>query len=197
MIFNAFQVRKIPDSFETISEYFCSYVYPLLEETRVDLRSNLEIISRAPYAEIVSYDKSRRDRSLMYDVQIDEWRNRFNDRGKEPYKTLPGDIFVLVKSRPETIYDLQALAQTWVLASVTKISKDKSEDEVDDNTSSTSFTVQASRDIGEIDDSYSSLFLVFLRNCTTNKRIWNALHMVKNTRIIQGVLQNKLQVSLG
>ncbi|XP_010672055.2 uncharacterized protein LOC104888712 isoform X2 [Beta vulgaris subsp. vulgaris] len=187
------KVRKIPDSFETISEYFCSYVYPLLEETRVDLRSNLEIISRAPYAEIVSYDKSRRDRSLMYDVQIDEWRNRFNDRGKEPYKTLPGDIFVLVKSRPETIYDLQALAQTWVLASVTKISKDKSEDEVDDNTSSTSFTVQASRDIGEIDDSYSSLFLVFLRNCTTNKRIWNALHMVKNTRIIQGVLQNKLQ----
>ncbi|KAL2892258.1 TPR and ankyrin repeat-containing protein 1 [Bienertia sinuspersici] len=190
------QVSKIPDSFDTIPEYLNSYVYPLLEETRADLRSSLEIISRAPYAELVSYDKSRhangkacRDKSFLYDFQIDEWRNRFNDRGKEPYKTLPGDIFVLVKSRPETVYDLCVLAQTWVLASVTRIYKDNSEDDIDDNSSSTFFTVKASRKIGDVDDSYSSLFLVFLMNSTTHKRIWNALHMVKNTRIIQDVIQ--------
>ncbi|KNA11547.1 hypothetical protein SOVF_134110 [Spinacia oleracea] len=182
------QIKQIPDSFDTVGEYFSSFVCPLLEETRADLRSSLEIISRAPYAEIVSYDNSKRD-PLLYDVHIDEWRNRFNDRGKEPYKTLPGDIFVLVKSRPESIYDLQVLAQTWVLASVTKISKNNSEDETDDDSSSTSFKVKASKDIGDMDDSYSSFFLVFLMNSTTHKRVWNALHMFKNVRILQGVLQ--------
>ena len=189
---------QIPDSFETISDYLRSYVYPLLEETRVDLRSSLEILSRAPYAEIVQYHPSGRDQSQhLYDIQVDEWRNRFNDRGKEPYKTLPGDIFVLVKSRPETIYDLQTLAQIWTLASVTKIPQVDSEYEVDDNSSSTSFKVIASKDFDSKDreDDNNSLFLVFLMNSTTNKRIWNALHMSKNTRIIQGVLQMNNAVS--
>ncbi|CAO2835088.1 unnamed protein product [Amaranthus hypochondriacus] len=185
------KVMQIPDSFETISDYFRSYVYPLLEEMRVDLRSSLEILSRAPYAEIVQYHPIRRDQSNMYDIQVDEWRNRFNDRGKEPYKALPGDIYVLVKSRPETIYDLQTLAQIWTLASVTKISKVDREYEVDDTSSSTSFKVIASKEFDSVDreDDNDSLFLVFLMNSTTNKRIWNALHMSKNTIIIQGVLQ--------
>lgn len=188
---------QIPDSFETISDYFRSYVYPLLEEMRVDLRSSLEILSRAPYAEIVQYHPIRRDQSNMYDIQVDEWRNRFNDRGKEPYKALPGDIYVLVKSRPETIYDLQTLAQIWTLASVTKISKVDREYEVDDTSSSTSFKVIASKEFDSVDreDDNDSLFLVFLMNSTTNKRIWNALHMSKNTIIIQGVLQINNAVS--
>uniref|UniRef100_A0A803KZ70 UvrD-like helicase ATP-binding domain-containing protein n=2 Tax=Chenopodium quinoa TaxID=63459 RepID=A0A803KZ70_CHEQI len=185
------KIRQIPDSFQTVMEYFSSFVYPLLEETRFDLRSSLEIISRAPYAEIIFCEKIKRDQ-LLYSVEIDEWRNRYNDRGKEPYKTLPGDIFALVKSRPESIYDLQMLAQTWVLASVTNISKNNNEDEIDDDGSSTSFRVISSRDIEEIDDSFSSHFLVFLMNSTTHKRMWNALQMFKNVRIIQGALQRSI-----
>ncbi|KAH9622535.1 hypothetical protein KSS87_017350 [Heliosperma pusillum] len=172
------QVKRIPESFETLPEYFSSFIYPLLEETRAELCSSLEIISKAPFSQIVSYDKVKSRNSLSYDISISDWKNRF-DRGKAPYKTLPGDVFAIVKYHPETITDVQVVARSWVLASVTKISKEESGDDVDDNNSSTFFKVETSRDIGEGEhnDGYSSLFLIFLMNIITNKRIWDALHM--------------------
>ncbi|XP_074273010.1 uncharacterized protein LOC141596685 [Silene latifolia] len=184
------QVNKIPESFETVTEYFSSFIYPLLEETRADLCSSLEIISRAPYAEVLSYNKIKpRGDSLLYDINVDGWRNKFNDRGKEPYKTLPDDVFALVKFRPETYDDLQMVARTWVLASVTKIPRSYSEDDIDEESSSTIFTVETSKDISVLDDDYTSLFLIFLTNTITYKRIWKALHMHVNLNIIGGVLQ--------
>ncbi|KAL9228934.1 hypothetical protein vseg_004460 [Gypsophila vaccaria] len=183
------QVDKIPESFETVQKYFGSYVYPLLEETRAELCSSLEIISRAPFAEVVSYNKVNPCDSCVYDVNVDSWRNKFNERGKEPYKTLPGDLFALVKFRPETQSDLEVVARTWVLVSATKIPRGPSEDDVDDESSSTFFRVETSKDIGDLDDGYSSLFLIFLMNTITNKRIWNALHTHFNINIIRGVLQ--------
>ncbi|KAK9757967.1 hypothetical protein RND81_01G197400 [Saponaria officinalis] len=183
------QVTKIPESFETMQEYFRSYVNPLLEETRAELRSSLEIISRAPFAEVVSYNNVNPSNSRLCDVNVDSWRNRFNDRGKEPYKVLPGDLLALVKFRPETQSDLEVVARTWVLVSVTKITRGPSEDDIDDESSSTFFRVETSKDIGELDDGYSSLFLIFLMNTITNKRIWNALHTHSNLNIIRRVLR--------
>ncbi|KAH9622148.1 hypothetical protein KSS87_022821 [Heliosperma pusillum] len=184
------QVKKIPESFKTVPEYLSSYIYPLLEETRADLCSSLEIISRAPYAEVLSYNKIKsRDGSLLYEISVDGWRNKFNDRGKEPYKTLPDDVFALVKSRPETYNELQMVACTWVLASAIKIPRSNSDDDIEDENFSTVFTVKTSKNIGELDDGYSSLFLIFLTNTITYKRIWNALHKPVNLNIIGGVLQ--------
>jgi len=40
-----------------------------------------------------------------------------------------------------------------------------------------------------------SLFLIFLINTTTNKRIWNSLHMSGNLEIIKNVLNTNSFVS--
>ncbi|KAL9416859.1 hypothetical protein AB3S75_039945 [Citrus x aurantiifolia] len=147
------KVKQIPLSFQSDSQYFESFVFPLLEETRANLFSSLENISKAPFAQVVAFDESEPYGPMLYDVQVGYWSNRFSDLGKEPYKTLPGDILVLADDKPETASDLQ----------------------------------RASRKI-QIDGGKKLPFLIFLTNITTNKRIWNSLHMNGNSKIIKDIL---------
>ncbi|GAY56594.1 hypothetical protein CUMW_173100 [Citrus unshiu] len=149
----AIEVKQIPLSFQSDSQYFESFVFPLLEETRANLFSSLENISKAPFAQVVAFDESEPYGPMLYDVQVGYWSNRFSDLGKEPYKTLPGDILVLADDKPETASDLQ----------------------------------RASRKI-QIDGAKKLPFLIFLTNITTNKRIWNSLHMNGNSKIIKEIL---------
>lgn len=175
---------EIPQSFESVKHYFGSYVLPLLEETRAQLQSSMEIISRAPYAEVVNFSECKPHGSLLYDVKVDHWRNRSSDRGKEPYNTLPGDIVVLANAKPETASDLQRAGRTWAFAMVTNITEDENEAA----STTTYFKVQASKDFEVIDGLQNSLFVIFLINATTNKRIWNALHLQGNLNIIKEFL---------
>ncbi|KAJ9159628.1 hypothetical protein P3X46_025121 [Hevea brasiliensis] len=181
---NLFQADKIPESFESVKHYFESYLLPLLEETRAQLHSSMEIISEAPFAEVVSFSECKPHDKLLYDVKVDHWRNRFNDRGKEPYNTLPGDIVVLANAKPETFSDLQRVGRTWAFAMVTNITEDENEDA----STSTYFKVQASKRVEVREGLQNSLVVIFLINATTNKRIWNALHMHGNLNIIKGFL---------
>ncbi|KDO57816.1 hypothetical protein CISIN_1g000038mg [Citrus sinensis] len=192
------KVKQIPLSFQSDSQYFESFVFPLLEETRANLFSSLENISKAPFAQVVAFDDSEPDRPMLYDVQVGYWSNRFSDLGKEPYKTLPGDILVLADDKPETASDLQRVGRIQTFVAVTKIAevenesdeKESDEEDVDKNeidTSSTYFQVKASRKI-QIDGAKKLPFLIFLTNITTNKRIWNSLHMNGNSKIIKEIL---------
>ncbi|KAL7163145.1 hypothetical protein ACSBR2_039278 [Camellia fascicularis] len=179
------QVEKIPESFQSVEHYFGSFVFPLLEETRADLASSMEIIHEAPFAEVISLDACKPYGTLHYDVKVDYWRNRFSDRGKDPYKTLAGDVFIVSDAKPETVSDLQQGGRTWTFATVTNIT----EDEIGGgNNSSTFFKVKALRDIEVKGGMRQSLFVVFLRNITTNKRIWRALRKFGNLKIIKEVL---------
>ncbi|XWS34413.1 hypothetical protein CRYUN_Cryun21dG0036400 [Craigia yunnanensis] len=184
------QVEKIPVSFQSMEQYFGSYLLPLLDEMRAGMRSSMEVIAKAPYAEVTYLYEAKPHGELLFDVNVDYWRNRFSDRGKEPYKTLPGDIFVLADAKPETVSDLQRVGRTWTFALVTNIQRDDDDDEDDneDNSSSTSFKVKAPEDIASKDEMQESLFVVYLMNVTTNRRIWNALHMKGNLKIIKQVL---------
>ncbi|KAB1205203.1 hypothetical protein CJ030_MR7G021969 [Morella rubra] len=175
-------VEKIPQSFESIEQYFGSYVYPLLEETRAQLYSSMEIISRAPFAEILESQESGPYGSKLFDVKVDHWRNRSNVHGEVPYKTLPGDIFVLADAKPEHVSDLQRMQ--WAFVAVTKIP----DDEYEDNSTSTRFEVEAHKDIEVDGGTRQSLFVIFLTNIIHNKRIWNALHMPGNQKIIKKIL---------
>ncbi|XP_057950206.1 uncharacterized protein LOC131145129 isoform X2 [Malania oleifera] len=189
------QVEKIPRSFESLEHYFDSYIFPLLEETRSELSSSMEVISRAPFAEVVSFVECRSQRTQLYDVKVDSWKNRFSVSGKEPYRTLPGDIFVFADVRPETISDLCRAGRTWAFALVTKITEDEDEDDENFSTS-TNFRVRASKATEVGDLIQKSLFVIFLINITTYKRIWNALHMFGNLKIIKEVLCTKSVVSI-
>ncbi|XVE85519.1 hypothetical protein DITRI_Ditri17bG0097200 [Diplodiscus trichospermus] len=181
------QVEKIPVSFWSVEQYFGSYLFSLLEETRAVMCSSMEVIARAPYAE-VTYLYEANPRELLFNVNVDYWKNRFSDRGKEPYKTLPGDIFVLADAKPETASDLQRVGRSWTFALVTNIQKDDDEDDYEDNSSSNCFKVKALEDISSKDEMQKSLVVVYLMNVTTDRRIWNALHMKGNLKIIKEVL---------
>ncbi|KAI8537794.1 hypothetical protein RHMOL_Rhmol09G0052000 [Rhododendron molle] len=178
------QVEKIPESFESVEHYLSSFVSPLLEETRAALFSSLDSVHEAPYAEVISLDESKPYGTYLFDIKVDYWRNRFND-GKEPYKILPGDVFVVFDAKPESVSDLQRVGRMWTFGCVTKITEEENEG---DDSSSTHFKVKASRDIEVKNGLRESLFVIFLINITTNKRIWNALHMLENLKIIEEVL---------
>ncbi|XP_065638400.1 uncharacterized protein LOC111989218 [Quercus suber] len=149
----------------------------------------MEIISTAPFAEVIALDESKPYGENLYDVQVDNWSNQCSDRSKEPYKTLPGDILILADAKPEHVSDLQRIGRSWAFLMVTKILEDDIDDDDirEDNDTSTSFKVKALKDI-DVDGGKKSLFVVFLTNTIPNKRMWNALHMRKNQNIIKKVL---------
>ncbi|KAJ0096253.1 hypothetical protein Patl1_15696 [Pistacia atlantica] len=177
-------VEKIPKSFQSRNQYFRSYDFPLLEETRAQLHSGMNIISRTPFAKLVSLKKSRPYGKKLYEIKIDYWRNSTNRR-KDTYKTLPGDVLVLADAKPETASDLQGVGRMWTFVSVTKISG---------SGSTISLKIQASKDIEVDDEKTKSLFIIFLTNITPNKRIWSSLHMSQNSKIIDKVLCRKTMV---
>ncbi|KAL6219234.1 hypothetical protein ACLB2K_012440 [Fragaria x ananassa] len=184
------KVEKIPESFHSIEHYFGCYLYPLLEgeETRAQVHSSMETIHSAPYAIAVSFENAKPYGRKLYNNKVDHWRNRFSDCGKEPYKTFPGDIFVLANAKPETDSDLQRVGRSWAFGSVSEVS----ENENKDDTTSLYFKIRASKEldgsVSEVLMSTAPLFVVFLLNLIPNGRIWKALHMSKNLKIIKEVL---------
>lgn len=193
-------MQKIPKAFESVDGYLSSYVYPLLEETRAALASSLEAVYKAPYAEVVSLEEAKPDAqapseevvflkeakpaTCLYNVKVDNWRNRTSDRGKEPYRTLPGDFVMLSDSKPESVSHLRRIGQTYTFASVTTMSDNGN----DDSCTSSGFKLKAACTIGAGHQHCKSLYVVYLTNITTHKRIWKALKMRQNLKIIEKVL---------
>ncbi|PWA96132.1 uvrD-like Helicase, ATP-binding domain, P-loop containing nucleoside triphosphate hydrolase [Artemisia annua] len=130
------KVENIPLTFESEEQYFGSFVYPLLEETRCELASSMEIIYRAPFADILSINESKSGENMLYDVTVGSWKNQSSERDKDDYHTISDDLLILVDGKPETISDLQRLGRTWAFAVV----KNNEDD-------STSMKVKASRPI--------------------------------------------------
>ncbi|XP_060669178.1 uncharacterized protein LOC112493111 [Ziziphus jujuba] len=70
------QVKEIPLSFSSEQHYFDSFKFPILEETRAELSSKLQTISRAPYAEIESLEETNaHGKSCVYNIKVDFWIN--------------------------------------------------------------------------------------------------------------------------
>ncbi|CAL8090382.1 unnamed protein product [Prunus armeniaca] len=185
------EVQKIPESFDSVKHYFSSYLYPLLEETRAQVHSSMETVDRSPFAKVAAFEKCNPYGPYgenVYHIKVDGWGNRFNDRGKEPYKTLPGDLLiVLADAKPETVSDLQRVGRSfWAFVSVTYVPENEDEDDID--STSLYFRVKASKEFEVNDGTHTSLFLVFLVNLIPNSRIWKALHMFGNLKIIKEVL---------
>ena len=166
-------MEKIPLTFESEQHYFSSFVYPLLEETRFELASSMEIMHRAPFADIISFNKSNNGENMVYDVTVGHWRNQCSERGKDDYYTLLGDLLLLVDGKPESVSDLKRVGRTWALTLV-KSNEDDCK----------SVSVKASQPI-EFQD---GMFAFFVMNVTSQKRIWNSLHMHRNLSIIKEIL---------
>lgn len=73
-------MENIPLTFESEEHYFGYFVYPLLEETRSELASSMEIVHRAPCAEILSCNESKNGENRGYDVTVGPWKNQYSGR---------------------------------------------------------------------------------------------------------------------
>lgn len=182
-------MEKIPDRFDSVKHYLGSFVYPLLEETRSAICSSLEDIGKLPYAEVTDVLEINPKGEGFYHVIVDQWRNRFHDRGKEPYSIMPGDLLILVDAKPETAYDLQRIGFSWRFASVAGMTYDYSGcGDGDLTTTSLSFKVIVAKGTEVARGMHKQMFAIFVETLTTGKRIWTALHMSKNWNILEKIL---------
>ena len=174
-------MENIPLTFESEEHYFGSFVYPLLEETRSELASSMEIMNKAPFADILSFNESKSGENMLYDVTVGCWKNQFSARGRDDYYMLLGDLLLLVDGLPESVSDLKRVGRTWALSLV------KSNE---DDITSLQFKVKASQPI----DFKDGMFAVFLMNIESQRRIWNSLHMHRNLNIIKEILYTDSKV---
>ncbi|XP_022942074.1 helicase SEN1-like [Cucurbita moschata] len=177
------KVGNIPKSFESEEHYRGSYLFPLLEETRAELCSSLKAIHKAPSAQVVSIEESNAKRGkILFNVNVSPWRST-DGKGQQPYKALPGHIFIILDSDPQTTDSdyLERSEFNWAFAWLGQIT---------DNSIPTHLNLHVSKNItaqGDILES-TTLFIVFLMNVTTNLRIWKALQCSAGGGIIGRVL---------
>uniref|UniRef100_A0A803NBG7 UvrD-like helicase ATP-binding domain-containing protein n=1 Tax=Chenopodium quinoa TaxID=63459 RepID=A0A803NBG7_CHEQI len=180
------KVRKIPCLFRSTTEYFDAFVYPLLEEARAELCSNLSMLSRAPFGRVVSCCKATKDTKLhfLYNVKVHHWRVNSAGGDSKTYNVLPGDVFVLMDSEFDAEEPVLQSGRKCVLASVVNMSQD----DADEDTSATCIRVIVSKEIDMNDFVNKYLLIVFLTNVIPFERIWNALHMKENLKLLEKVL---------
>lgn len=129
----------------------------------------METLDRAPFGEVTAIEESKPYGKKLYDVEVDYWRNMSSDSCKEPYKTLPGHVFLLSDAKPESISDIQESKKSWAFLIVTEVSN-------------RSFKVKASKELQVSNGIQASLLMVFLINITPNIRIWKAIDNNKSAR---------------
>ncbi|XP_026421527.1 uncharacterized protein LOC113317582 [Papaver somniferum] len=158
------KVEKIPECFQSVEDYLGSYTLPLLEETRAELFSSMEVLLDAPYAEVISVKECSPHGSFLYELRFDSWRNLNCDSGKEPYSPKCGDLFVLSDVAPEIASDLEHCVKTCTFALVMKDMKESNATEDDKVSSYLEFRTSK---LEAKDGMRNSVFAVFLVNMTT------------------------------
>lgn len=181
-------MKRIPNGFDSVADYFGAYKYPLLEEIRTGLHSSLKVLSTAPYAEVIAFEEAKPRGSLHYNIRVDYWRNGAG-HGNEPFKMLPGEVFILANHEPETASALDLLGKSWAYAMVVSM-KDG-----DNGSFSAIFRVRVSKDVEFHGEIWGSMFIFFLTNVNVEKRIWCALHRFRNLQVVERLLSNKTLVS--
>ncbi|KAL0539633.1 hypothetical protein IC582_023849 [Cucumis melo] len=179
--FYKLKVRKIPKSFETEEQYKASYIFPLLEETRAELCSNLKTIQKAPFSQVISIESTNTKKGkILFDVNVSSWRNSDGGKGQQPYKSLPGDIFVILDADPQTItsdYLEKSSKLNWAFAWLGQLN---------DNNTPTHLNLHISNNMDQLNS--TPLFIVFLMNLTTNLRIWKTLQCSSDGGIVKHIL---------
>ncbi|XP_073363462.1 uncharacterized protein [Aegilops tauschii subsp. strangulata] len=175
------KVETIPCKFSSLDHYLQSYRPPLIEETRSDLCSCLELISEAPSSKILFMKVA--GKPGLYFMDVDFWDNGAGFSA-EAYTARSGDIFILSSSKPESAEDLNRYGVTYCLAMVTEVSLDDEYHKA--------FRVKVAKDIGLEEDLSKFRHAIFLSNIMTSIRIWKALsydtHMDNNFTVIKSLL---------
>lgn len=163
----------------------------MLEETRAELCSSLKAIQKAPFSQVVSIEESKtKGGKLLFNVNVSSWRSTNNGKGQQPYKALPGDIFVILDTDPQitSTHDLECSKLNWAFAWLGQVT---------DNNIPTNLKLHVSKNITA--DGYilksTTLYIVCLMNVTTNLRIWKALQCSTGAGIVKRILDTTSTVS--
>ncbi|KAM7523913.1 hypothetical protein LguiA_013815 [Lonicera macranthoides] len=114
------KVREIPKTFLSTDDYLKSFIFPLLEETRADLLSNMSVLSSTPVREVFNVKKAKDDykppKDLFYEIHLKEVRE--NDNIETLYAPQVGDLVALTNRRPKCIDDLNTPKRPYLVALV-------------------------------------------------------------------------------
>ena len=176
------QIEKIPQCFSSMEHYFGSFKYPLLEETRTQLCSSMNPISKSPCVEVISIKEIKPYGKGFFNIHIRDCKDC-------PTILMPGNIFILSNVKPYVVSDLERdnnnNAKSWTFATKFWAKGNNLEEEFLSDNDPTRFSVKTWNKDFEIpmDEKTKNkpMFLVILVNVLSNIRIWNALHMIKRT----------------
>ncbi|KAG8383704.1 hypothetical protein BUALT_Bualt04G0041600 [Buddleja alternifolia] len=179
------KIHRIEDTFTSADGYLKSFINPLVEEMRADLFSNMSTIYSAPTCEIFDVKQCKNfkpPKNLTYKLSLKK-----NDRRPGTYEPEFGDLIALTDVRPKCIDDLNRPKTSYIVALVQGIN----------NEGSWKIPILSSKLIAfekpdnERGKAGDKLFVVYLTNLTTNRRIWNALNPGEagNMNIINSVLR--------
>ncbi|CAJ2652925.1 unnamed protein product [Trifolium pratense] len=211
------QVHKIPESFQSATDYKNSFIPLLFEETRADLSSSLYGVSHAPFCEIADVNESR-----QLTIPIPEAQNQFiqfhhvirlkseteSDEVENIGNYIPvsGDLIAFTHIRPKGLSELNTLKSPYRIAYVKEARKAWKElpDRISVLTSKC-MNMDVENDLGnnkelsskcmKMDIGYDlwnnkelKLYAVYLMNMTTNVRIWNALNSISSVKIMKRMM---------
>lgn len=167
---------KNTETFDSVESYLNSFVFPLLEEVRLEMCSSLNGISRAPFihiSEIESIDLSNSKSKYRMTVFLE---NASFGGGKQVYNPKKGDILILSDLKPKHIPDLNIKGRTYCIALVTKGGDEDAE------MPPNSFIINTSSKIdgkyhGRIKGREVSLLAIYLLNVTPYRNIFRALNI--------------------
>ncbi|KAL9320209.1 hypothetical protein ACSQ67_012048 [Phaseolus vulgaris] len=176
-------VRKIPQTFLSITDYLNSFIPSLIEETRSDLSSSLKGVSKAPFCEISSVELERSKsfiptKSFFYQISV----NRTNNDENGTYEPEVGDLIALTDIKPKTVDDLNRSKRNYHIGYVHGIKESTDKISI---LSSKSFDMDirfslrsnsAPKLYASSSNNAPKLYAFCLLNLTTNVRIWKALN---------------------
>ncbi|XP_042472364.1 uncharacterized protein LOC122055031 [Zingiber officinale] len=164
------KVERIPMTFDTVKNYLSSFTYPLLEELREEMSSNLQTLSRAPFVKIERLECRNRAEHIYFmvvDPPADETRSASD------YKPCKGDILILSKSRPIDGYIPKTDRDSYCLLEVVKDEFQLLKPQC--SIVRASEDIEASIDITNCEGT-KNLFVICVLTTITYSRIWNALN---------------------
>ncbi|KAL8476390.1 hypothetical protein ACS0TY_028893 [Phlomoides rotata] len=175
------KVNRIPETFTSVHHYLSSFTFPLIEETRADLRSKMMSLHAAPASEIISLEIGEGFKppdNLLYLIELKRLADF--DNTAERYEPEVGGLIALTEVRPKCIDDLNGPKLSYVVALVQRMRDEETN----------MIPIQCSKPI-VFEEEDVELFAVHLTNLTTNMRIWNALRPCEQGHfdIIKNVLR--------
>eukprot|EP00250_Pteridium_aquilinum_P021248 c25066_g1_i4 orf=531-3587(-) len=197
------KVQKIPTQFTSLSNYFVSFKWPLLEEVRAQIKQSLELLEEAPCARVACIQKHKLSRSMTrsvsesfmsFKVSIsqEQFKNRRPKNEMEDLMFKPKDLLLLSTEPPGSSKQEPGCSREWSLMAFVERLEEK------DASSTLIILVDKQHamdaDLMDVDLAVDkrTWYATYLSGLATSCRIWHALSPTDMSKPIFSIIQNTL-----